>query len=504
MSEEMNVKQEVQELSEILQVRRDKLSALQAEGRDPFVQTKFERSAWSMEIKGDYDSFENKTVSVAGRIMSKRGMGKALFCHIKDDRGQIQLYIKKDSVSEQEFADFRKYDIGDIIGVSGYVFKTKTEEISVHVEKVTLLSKSLRPLPEKFHGMTNTELKYRQRYVDLMVNDDSRRNFEIRSRFISFMRRYLDGRGYMEVETPVLNTIAGGASARPFITHHNTLDIDMYMRIATELPLKRLIVGGIERVYEIGRIFRNEGMDTKHNPEFTTVELYEAYADFHDMMDIAEGIISGAAKEILGGYQVEWMGEQIDLTPGWRRLSMVDAVREYVGIDFEKISDDAEAVAAAKAIGVELAAAAEKTWGNALYACFDQRVEEKLIQPTFITMYPVEVSPLTKRSPADPRLTERFELFVCHSELANAYSELNDPIDQRYRSEKQVEQRERGDDETEMLDEDFLLALEYGMPPTGGMGMGIDRCVMLLTGCASIRDVILFPTMKPQEGKTQS
>ena len=486
-----------QELSELLQIRRDKLAALQSEGRDPFHQTKFERSAWSAEIKGDYEAFDGKTVAVAGRIMSKRGMGKAIFCHIKDDRGLIQLYIKKDSVSEQEFADFRKYDIGDIIGVSGFVFKTKTEEISVHVEKVTLLSKSLRPLPEKFHGMTNTELKYRQRYVDLMVNDDSRRNFEIRSRFISFMRRYLDGRGYMEVETPVLNTIAGGAAARPFITHHNTLDIDMYLRIATELPLKRLIVGGIERVYEIGRIFRNEGMDTKHNPEFTTVELYEAYADFHDMMDIAEGIISGAAKEILGTYQVEWQGEQIDLSPGWRRLSMVDAVREYVGIDFAAISDDAEAVAAAKAIGVELADAAEKTWGNALYACFDQRVEEKLIQPTFITLYPVEVSPLTKRSPADPRLTERFELFVCHSELANAYSELNDPIDQRYRFEKQVEQRERGDDETEMLDEDFLLALEFGMPPTGGMGMGIDRCVMLLTGCASIRDVILFPTMKP-------
>ena len=499
MSEVKNNQPEVQELSELLQIRRDKLSALQQEGRDPFVQTKFERSAWSAEIKADYDSFENKTVSVAGRIMSKRGMGKAIFCHIKDDRGLIQLYIKKDSVSEQEFADFRKYDIGDIIGVSGFVFKTKTEEISVHVEKVTLLSKSLRPLPEKYHGMTNTELKYRQRYVDLMVNDDSRRNFEIRSKFISFMRRYLDNRGYMEVETPVLNTIAGGAAARPFITHHNTLDIDMYMRIATELPLKRLIVGGIERVYEIGRIFRNEGMDTKHNPEFTTVELYEAYADFHDMMDIAEGIISGAAKEILGGYQVEWMGEQIDLTPGWRRLSMVDAVKEYLGIDFDAISDDAEAVAAAKAVGVELPAAAEKSWGNALYACFDQRVEEKLIQPTFITMYPVEVSPLTKRSPADPRLTERFELFVCHSELANAYSELNDPIDQRYRFEKQVEQRERGDDETEMLDEDFLLALEYGMPPTGGMGMGIDRCVMLLTGCSSIRDVILFPTMKPQD-----
>ncbi|MBR6522297.1 MAG: lysine--tRNA ligase [Oscillospiraceae bacterium] len=500
MSEEVRTpaaEQPEQELSEILQVRRDKLKALQDEGRDPFVITKFNRTAYSADIKADYDSFENRQVSVAGRIMSKRGMGKAIFCHIKDDKGQIQLYIKKDAVSEQEFADFRKYDIGDIIGVSGFVFKTKTEEISVHVEKVTLLSKSLRPLPEKFHGMTNTELKYRQRYVDLIMSDASRRNFEVRSKFITFLRSYLDNRGYMEVETPVLGTLVGGAAARPFITHHNTLDIDMYMRIATELPLKRLIVGGIERVYEIGRIFRNEGMDTKHNPEFTSVELYEAYADFHDMMDIAEGVLSGAAKEILGTYEVEWQGEKIDLTPGWRRLSMVDAVKEYLGIDFGAITDDAEAVAAAKAKGVELADAAEKTWGNALYACFDQRVEEKLIQPTFITMYPVEVSPLTKRSPEDPRLTERFELFICHSELANAYSELNDPIDQRQRFEKQVEQRERGDDETEMLDEDFLLALEYGMPPTGGMGMGIDRCVMMLTGCDSIRDVLLFPTMKP-------
>ncbi|MBR5491250.1 MAG: lysine--tRNA ligase, partial [Oscillospiraceae bacterium] len=369
MSEEIkNVPQE-ENLSELLQIRRDKLKVLQEEGRDPFHITKFERSAFSAEIKGDYDAFENKTVSVCGRIMSKRGMGKAIFCHIKDDRGQIQLYIKKDSVSETEFADFRKYDIGDIIGVTGFVFKTKTEEISVHAEKVTLLSKSLRPLPEKFHGMTNVELKYRQRYVDLIMSDASRRNFDIRYRFIRYLRSYLDNRGYMEVETPVLSTIAGGASARPFITHHNTLDIDMYMRIATELPLKRLIVGGIERVYEVGRIFRNEGMDTKHNPEFTSVELYEAYADFHDMMDIAEGIISGAAQEILGTYQVEWMGETIDLTPGWRRLSMVDAVKEYVGIDFGAISDDAEAVAAAKAIGVELADAAEKTWGNALYAC---------------------------------------------------------------------------------------------------------------------------------------
>ncbi len=501
MSEEIkNVPQQQEEnLSELLQIRRDKLKNLQDEGRDPFQITKFERSAFSAEIKGDYEAFEGKTVSVCGRIMSKRGMGKAIFCHIKDDRGQIQLYIKKDSVSETEFADFRKYDIGDIVGITGYVFKTKTEEISVHAEKVTLLSKSLRPLPEKFHGMTNTELKYRQRYVDLIMSDASRRNFDVRSKFIRYLRSYLDNRGYMEVETPVLSTIAGGAAARPFITHHNTLDIDMYMRIATELPLKRLIVGGIERVYEVGRIFRNEGMDTKHNPEFTSVELYEAYADFHDMMDIAEGILSGAANEILGTYQVEWMGETIDLTPGWRRLSMVDAVKEYVGIDFGAISDDAEAVAAAKAIGVELADAAEKTWGNALYACFDQRVEEKLIQPTFITMYPVEVSPLTKRSPEDPRLTERFELFICHSELANAYSELNDPIDQRGRFEKQVEQRERGDDETEMLDEDFLLALEYGMPPTGGMGMGIDRCVMMLTGADSIRDVLLFPTMKPMD-----
>ena len=393
-------------------------------------------------------------------------------------------------------AAFKKYDIGDIVGVEGEVFRTKMGEISVRAKKITLLSKSLLPLPEKFHGLQDKELRYRQRYVDLMVNPDVKRNFIIRSQFIKFMRSYLDNMGYIEVETPVLNTIAGGAAARPCITHHNTLDIDMFMRIATELPLKRLIVGGMDRVYEIGRIFRNEGMDPKHNPEFTTVELYQAYTEFHGMMDIAEGIIACAAKEILGTYEVEWMGEKIDLTPGWRRLTMVDAVKEYLGIDFNAITDDAEAVAAAKAKGVELAEAAEKTWGNALYACFDQKVEEKLIQPTFITMYPVEVSPLTKRSPADPRLTERFELFVCHSELANAYSELNDPIDQRERFEKQVEQRERGDDETEMLDEDFLNALEYGMPPTGGMGMGIDRCVMMLTGQDTIREVILFPTMK--------
>ena len=488
-----------QELSEILQVRRDKLTALQQEGRDPFEQTKFVRSAYSADIKADYDAFDGKTVQVAGRIMSKRGMGKAIFCHIKDDRGQLQLYIRKDDVSEQEFADFRKYDIGDIIGVTGFVFKTKTEEISVHVKGVTLLSKSLRPLPEKFHGMTNTELKYRQRYVDLIMSDESRRNFEIRSKFISYVRSFLDGRGFMEVETPVLNTISGGATARPFITHHNTLDIDMFLRIATELNLKRLIVGGIERVYEIGRIFRNEGMDTKHNPEFTTVELYQSYADFNDMMDLFEDLLSGAAMSILGTYECNWQGETIDLTPGWQRLTMAEAVKKYVGVDFMTIEGDAEAVAAAKAAGVDMDKV-EPTWGHALYESFDQLVEEKLIQPTFITMHPVDVSPLAKRSPKDHRLTERFELFICRSEMGNAFSELNDPIDQKQRFQKQVELRAKGDDEAGMMDDDFINALEYGMPPTGGLGIGIDRCVMLLTGMNSIRDVILFPTMKPLNG----
>ena len=486
-----------QNLSQLLQVRRDKLKELQASGNDPFLITKYEVNNDSGNIKENFDALEGQIVSLAGRLMSKRGMGKVSFCDLQDKSGRIQLYARKDDMDEAEYNRFKKYDIGDIVGVEGEVFRTQRGEMSIRVVHVTLLSKSLLPLPEKWHGLTNTDLRFRQRYVDLIVNPEVKRNFVIRSKFIKFMRSYLDNMDYIEVETPVLNTIAGGASARPFITHHNTLDLDMYMRIATELPLKRLIVGGMERVYEIGRIFRNEGMDPKHNPEFTSVELYQAYADFHDMMDIAEGILSGAAKEIHGTYELEWMGEKIDLTPGWRRLTMVDAVKEYVGIDFGAITDDAEAVAAAKAVGVELAEAAEKTWGNALYACFDQRVEEKLIQPTFITMYPVEVSPLTKRSPEDPRLTERFELFICHSELANAYSELNDPIDQRERFQKQVEQRERGDDETEMLDEDFLTALEYGMPPTGGMGIGVDRAVMMLTGSDTIREVILFPTMKP-------
>ena len=499
---ELNNKQpaQEQELSEILQIRRDKLAGLQQEGRDPFQQTKFVRTAWSEEIKDNYSQFEGKTVSVCGRMMSKRGMGKAIFCHIQDGRGQIQLYVRSDAVSQQEFADFRKYDIGDIVGVSGYVFKTKTEEISVHVQSVVLLSKSLRPLPEKFHGMTNTELKYRQRYVDLIVNEDSRRNFIIRSKFVSYVRRFLEDRGYMEVETPVLNTISGGATARPFITHHNTLDIDMYLRIATELNLKRLIVGGIERVYELGRIFRNEGMDTRHNPEFTTVELYESYADFNDMMDLFEDLLSGAAMEILGTYDVQWQGKDVSLAPGFKRMTMAQAVKETLGIDFMAIDGDEEAVAAAKAAGVDMDKV-EPTWGHALYECFDQKVEETLVQPTFITMHPVDVSPLAKRSPKDPRLTERFELFVCSSEMGNAFSELNDPIDQKQRFQKQVELRAKGDDEAGMMDEDFINALEYGMPPTGGLGIGIDRCVMLLTGSSSIRDVILFPTMKPLDMK---
>ena len=480
-----------------IKVRREKLAQLQAEGHDPFQLTKFVCTSNAEEIKTHFDEMEGKPVSIAGRMMSKRGMGKVSFCDLQDKTGRIQLYARKDEMDEEDYNRFKKYDIGDIVGIDGEVFRTQRGEMSVRAKKITLLSKSLLPLPEKFHGLTDKETRYRQRYVDLIVNPEVKRNFIIRSQFIKHLRDYLDNMGYIEVETPVLNTIAGGAAARPFITHHNTLDIDMYMRIATELPLKRLIVGGMDRVYEVGRIFRNEGMDPKHNPEFTTVELYQAYADFHDMMDIAEGVYTTFAQKYLGSYELEWMGEKINLAPGWPRLTMVEAVKQFVGVDFGAITDDAEAVAAAKAVGVELADAAEKTWGNALYACFDQKVEEHLVQPTFITMYPVEVSPLTKRSPVDPRLTERFEFFICRSEMGNAYSELNDPIDQRERFMKQVEQRERGDDETEMLDEDFLTALEYGMPPTGGMGMGIDRAVMLFTGADSIRDVILFPTMKP-------
>ena len=496
MAENNNLPEVQQDLSEILKVRREKLSALQSEGRDPFQETKFAVSHHAQEIKDSFDALEGSEVTIAGRLMSKRGMGKVSFCDLQDKSGRIQLYARKDEMDEDAYNRFKKYDIGDIVGVKGEVFRTQRGEMSVRGREVTLLSKSLLPLPEKFHGLTDKETRYRQRYVDLIVNPEVRRNFEVRSAFVKHLRNFLDSRGYMEVETPVLNTISGGATARPFITHHNTLDIDMYMRIATELPLKRLIVGGMERVYEVGRIFRNEGMDTKHNPEFTTVELYEAYADFNDMMDLFEELLSGAARTICGSYQVKWQGEDIDLTPGWPRLSMAEAVKRYLSVDFMAISDDAEAVATAKAAGVDMDGV-EPTWGHALYECFDQKVEGRLIQPTFITMHPVDVSPLAKRSPRDPRLTERFELFICRSEMGNAFSELNDPIDQRQRFEKEVEDRIKGNDEAGMMDEDFLTALEYGMPPTGGLGIGIDRCVMLLTGSDSIRDVILFPTMKP-------
>ncbi len=498
MAEEKTPQQEPeQSLSELLQIRRNKLSELQARGEDPFQVTKFAVTHHSKEIKDRFEELEGQSASLAGRLMSKRGMGKAVFADLQDLQGRIQIYVRIDEMGPEGLERFKKMDIGDIVGVTGEIFRTKRGEISVRTHEVKLLSKSLRPLPEKFHGLTDRETRYRQRYVDLIVNPEVRDAFIIRSKFIKHVRNFMDERGYMEVETPVLNTISGGATARPFITHHNTLDMDMYLRIATELPLKRLIVGGLERVYEIGRIFRNEGMDPKHNPEFTTIELYQAYADFNDMMDLFEALLSSAAREILGTYQVEWQGQHIDLTPGWPRMTMAEAVRKYAGIDFMSISSDEEAVAAAKAIGVELPETADKTWGNALYECFDQRVEEKLIQPTFITMHPVDVSPLAKRSPEDPRLTERFELFICHSEMGNAFSELNDPIDQRARFQKQVELRDKGDDEAGMMDEDFLTALEYGMPPTGGLGIGIDRCVMLLTGSDSIRDVILFPTMKP-------
>ena len=488
---------EQQELGELLQIRRDKLKALQDEGRDPFQITKFDVTHHAQDIKDNFDALEGTPVRVAGRLMSKRGMGKVSFCDMQDKSGRIQLYARKDEMDEDNYNRFKKYDIGDIVGVVGEVFRTQRGEMSVRAHEIILLSKSLRPLPEKFHGLTDKEMRYRQRYVDLIVNPESKRNFEIRSKFVAYLRRYLDSLGFMEVETPVLSPIAGGANARPFITHHNTLDIDMYMRIATELHLKRLIVGGLERVYEVGRIFRNEGMDTKHNPEFTTCELYQAYTNLDGMMDILEAILSGAAKEILGTYQVKWLGNDIDLTPGWPRVTMADAVKNVTGADFMAIEGDADAaVELAKRVGVDMEGVSH-TWGNALYETFDQKVEETLVQPTFITMYPVEVSPLAKRSPADPHLTERYEAFICGCEMGNAFSELNDPIDQYERFKAQAEKRAQGDEEADMMDDDFVMALEYGMPPTGGLGFGIDRCAMMLCGTDSIRDVILFPTMKP-------
>ncbi len=486
MSDQTNQQQPVQtepSLSELLQIRRDKLTELQKAGKDPFAITRYDVTHHSSEVKENFEQMEGQTVRLAGRLMSKRGMGKAVFSDLQDGAGRIQLYVRIDDVGEEALAAFKKYDIGDIVGVEGEVFRTKRGEISIKAKTITLLSKSLLPLPEKFHGLTDVETRCRQRYVDLIVNPEVRRTFELRSKFIKHVRDFLDGRGYMEVETPVLN--------------HNTLDIDMYLRIATELHLKRLVVGGLERVYEIGRIFRNEGMDTKHNPEFTSVELYQAYADFNDMMDLFEELLSSAALKLLGTYQLEWQGQQLDLTPGWPRMTMAEAVEKYTGLDFMAVSDDTEAVAMAKSIGVELPETAPATWGNALYEVFDQKVEEKLIQPTFITMHPVDVSPLAKRSAKDPRLTERFELFICHSEMGNAFSELNDPVDQRQRFQRQVELREGGDEEAGMMDEDYITALEYGLPPTGGLGIGIDRCVMMLTNNDSIREVLLFPTMKP-------
>ena len=489
--------QNQQDLREILQIRRDKLAALQEAGMNPFEITRYDVTHHAQEVKDQFDQLEGQTVSLAGRLMSKRGMGKVSFCDLKDKSGRIQIYARKDEMDEEAYDRFKKYDIGDIVGVKGDVFRTQKGEMSIRAHEITLLSKSLQPLPEKFHGLTDKELRYRQRYVDLIMNPESQRNFEIRSKFVAYLRRYLDNMGFMEVETPVLSPIAGGANARPFITHHNAQDIDMYMRIATELHLKRLIVGGLERVYEVGRIFRNEGMDTKHNPEFTTCELYQAYTNLDGMMDILEGILTGAAKEILGTYHIQWLGHDVDLTPSWKRITMADAVQNVTGADFMAIEgDDDAAVELAKSVGVDMEGVARK-WGNALYETFDQKVEETLIQPTFITMYPVEVSPLAKRSPEDPHLTERYEMFVCGCEMGNAFSELNDPIDQYQRFKAQAEKRAHGDEEADMMDEDFVLALEYGMPPTGGLGFGIDRCAMMLCGTDSIRDVILFPTMKP-------
>ena len=489
-----------QDLGELLRIRREKLKALQDEGRDPFQITKFDVTHHTQDIKDNFDAMEGTEVSVAGRLMSKRGMGKVSFCDLQDKTGRIQIYARKDEMDEDNYNRFKKYDIGDIVGVKGEVFRTQRGEMSVRAREITLLSKSLRPLPEKFHGLTDKEIRYRQRYVDLIMNPESKRNFEIRSKFVAYLRRYLDGLGFMEVETPVLSPIAGGANARPFITHHNAQDIDMYMRIATELHLKRLIVGGMERVYEVGRIFRNEGMDTKHNPEFTTCELYQAFTNLDGMMDILEGILSGAAKEILGTYHVQWLGHEIDLTPSWQRVTMADAVKNVTGADFMACVGDADkGVELAKSVGVDMDGVPH-TWGNALYETFDQKVEETLIQPTFITMYPVEVSPLAKRSPEQPALTERYEMFICGCEMGNAFSELNDPIDQYERFKAQAEKRANGDEEADMMDEDFVMALEYGMPPTGGLGFGIDRCSMMLCGTDSIRDVILFPTMKPLDG----
>lgn len=489
-----------QNSSDLLQVRRDKLSALQEQGSDPFEITVFERNTLAKNITDNFEEWENKTAVIAGRIMSKRGKGKVAFIDVHDRSGKIQIFAKIDDLGEDVYKGLLKWDIGDIIGVEGFVFKTKVGETSIHAQKVTLLSKSLLPLPEKYHGLKDTDLRYRQRYVDLIMNPEVKDTFISRSTIVKTIRTELDNRGYIEVETPILNTIAGGATARPFITHHNTLDMDLYLRIAPELYLKRLIVGGMEKVYEIGRSFRNEGMDVKHNPEFTTIELYEAYTDYKGMMELTETLINKACLAVNGTDQITYDGEEISLALPFKRVSMIDAVKEYTGIDFgEFIGDTDKAKEIAEQLHLEVKST--DTWGNILNTAFEEKVEENLVQPTFIYDYPVEVSPLTKRKKGVPEIVERFELFATRRELANAYTELNDPIDQRKRFEYQLMLRDNGDDEAQMLDEDFLTALEYGMAPTGGMGMGIDRLAMLLTDSASIRDVLLFPTMRPAADK---
>lgn len=497
MSENQNnIEEQEIDVNHLIQIRKEKLEELRQNGKDPFHITKFNRTHTAGAIKANYEELENKDVTVAGRIIAKRIMGKASFCTIQDCDEKIQSYVSINDLGEEIYKEFKTYDIGDIIGITGFVFKTRTEEISVHAKQVTLLSKSLRPLPEKFHGLKDPDLRYRQRYTDLIVNPEVKKTFEIRSKIIREMRTFLDSKGYMEVETPILNTIAGGATARPFVTHHNALDIDMYLRIAPELYLKRLIVGGFDKVYEIGRLFRNEGMDLKHNPEFTSMELYSAYEDYNDMMDITEEMVSTIANKILGTTKITYQGTEIDLTPSWKRITMIDAIKEVTGVDFNTINTDEEAIKIAKEKGIEVEEI-KKNRGNIINIFFEEFVEETLIQPTFICDYPVEVSPLTKRKPSDPRLTERFEVFIGGREYGNAYSELNDPIDQYERFKKQVEAREAGDEEANMMDEDFVQSLEIGLPPTGGLGMGIDRLIMLLTDSASIRDVLLFPTMKP-------
>lgn len=492
--EENNVNEQLDE-NHLIAIRKEKLEELKKAGKDPFKITKYNRTHLSQNIKDHYDDLEGKDVSVAGRIMAKRIMGKASFCTIQDAEGKIQSYVSINDLGEESYAEFKTYDIGDIIGIKGFVFKTRTEEISIHAKEVVLLTKSLRPLPEKFHGLKDTELRYRQRYVDLIMNPEVKDTFMIRSKIIKEIKNVLDNKGYVEVETPILNTIAGGAAARPFITHHNTLNMDMYLRIANELYLKRLIVGGFDRVYEMGRMFRNEGISIKHNPEFTSIELYAAYQDYNDMMDITEEIISTVAQKVLGTTKITYQGTPIDLTPNWKRISMIDSIKEVTGIDFNILNTDEEASDAARKIGIEIDGTLER--GNVINLVFEERVEETLIQPTFIIDYPVEVSPLTKRKPSDPRLVERFEVFIGGREYGNAYSELNDPIDQYERFLAQVKQKEAGDEEANDMDDDFVQALEYGMPPTGGLGIGIDRLIMLLTDSASIRDVLLFPTMKP-------